>query len=163
MPIPAPSTPAPSIPARSSVGGFIVGGSSVGGSSVGEPIPGAQRPGSSGASADQEPAWLQPLDQDQALILLRALADPIRLQLVEALARGERCVCELTAELALAQSKLSFHLKVLRQAGLISSRQQGRWMYYRLDPNALGALRDWLAARSIAGLVPAAACCGELI
>lgn len=85
------------------------------------------------------------LDRDQALELLRALADPIRLQVVEALAGGERCVCELTAELDLAQSRLSFHLRVLRQAGLISGRQQGRWMYYSLQPDALPCLRGWLA------------------
>ncbi|MEB3199996.1 MAG: metalloregulator ArsR/SmtB family transcription factor [Synechococcaceae cyanobacterium] len=72
--------------------------------------------------------------------LLRALADPIRLQVIEALAHEERCVCELTAELGLAQSKLSFHLRVLRQAGLIAARQQGRWIYYRLQPEALAML-----------------------
>jgi len=96
---------------------------------------------------------------DQALTLLRALADPIRLQVVEALGQGERCVCELTSELALAQSKLSFHLKVLRQAGLIAGRQEGRRVYYRLEPAALGALRDWLAGRAAGCLVPAAPCC----
>ena len=51
---------------------------------------------------------------DEARALLKALADPLRLQVIEALGQGERCVCELTDELGLAQSKLSFHLKVLR-------------------------------------------------
>jgi ArsR family transcriptional regulator len=86
----------------------------------------------------------EPLTFDQAQQLLRALADPIRMQVMEALGEGERCVCELTSELELAQSKLSFHLRVMRQAGLISSRQQGRWMYYQLQPAALMRLRDWL-------------------
>jgi len=81
---------------------------------------------------------------DQARALLKALADPIRLQVVEALAGGERCVCELTEQLGLAQSKLSFHLKVLKDAGLLADRQQGRWIYYRLEPGALSDLRDWL-------------------
>lgn len=81
---------------------------------------------------------------DQARGLLKALADPIRLQVVEALAGGERCVCELTDELGLAQSKLSFHLKVLKQAGLLADRQQGRWSYYRLQPGALSDLSGWL-------------------
>ena len=104
------------------------------------------------------PDHAAPLGTDRALTLLRALADPIRLQVVEALGLGERCVCELTGELALAQSKLSFHLKVLRQAGLITSRQQGRWVYYRLEPAALGALRDWLAGQAAGCLRPAAPC-----
>ena len=53
-------------------------------------------------------------------------------------------MCELTSELGLAQSKLSFHLRVMRDTGLISARQQGRWMYYRLNPAALSRLGDWL-------------------
>lgn len=81
---------------------------------------------------------------DQARALLKALADPIRLQVVEALAGGERCVCELTEELGLAQSRLSFHLKVLKDAGLLADRQQGRWSYYRLQPAALHQLQGWL-------------------
>ncbi|MEB3166558.1 MAG: metalloregulator ArsR/SmtB family transcription factor [Cyanobacteriota bacterium] len=92
------------------------------------------------------------------MALLRALADPIRLQVVDTLAQGERCVCELTAELGLAQSKLSFHLKVLRQAGLVAARQQGRWIYYRLEPGGLSALAGWLAARASACPTPAAPC-----
>ena len=83
---------------------------------------------------------------EEARALLKALADPLRLQVIEALGEGERCVCDLTGELDLAQSKLSFHLKVLREAGLIDGRQQGRWMYYRLEPDALPLLRDWLAS-----------------
>jgi ArsR family transcriptional regulator len=82
---------------------------------------------------------------DQASALLKALAEPLRLRVIEALGEGERCVCDLTAELGLAQSKLSFHLKVLREAGLIDGRQQGRWMYYRLRPDALEFLQQWLA------------------
>ena len=81
---------------------------------------------------------------DQARALLKALADPIRLQLVESLASGERCVCELTEHLELAQSKLSFHLKVLKDAGLLSARQQGRWTYYALRPAAIAGLQQWL-------------------
>ena len=59
---------------------------------------------------------------------------------------GERCVCELTAELGLAQSKLSFHLKVMKEAGLIEAREEGRWTYYQLQPELLGQLGAWLAS-----------------
>ena len=77
--------------------------------------------------------------------LLRALADPIRLDVIHALSQGERCVCDLTGDLNLSQSKLSFHLRVLREAGLLTDRQSGRWIYYRLQPEALAALEAWLA------------------
>jgi ArsR family transcriptional regulator len=83
---------------------------------------------------------------ETALALLKVLADPMRLRVIEALGGGERCVCDLTADLQVGQSRLSFHLKVMRQAGLVQQRQEGRWMYYRLDPEALSALSQWLAS-----------------
>ena len=85
-----------------------------------------------------------PLDTHQAQAMLKGLSDPIRLKVIEQLGAGERCVCDLTTDLHLSQSRLSFHLKVLREAGLISDRQSGRWVYYRLRPEALQALQQWL-------------------
>jgi ArsR family transcriptional regulator len=96
------------------------------------------------------------LTTERALEGLRGLADPIRLRVVQALAGGERCVCELTAELGLAQSRLSFHLRVLREAGLIEARQQGRWMYYRLRPQSLEPLAEWLRRMAPSGEASAA-------
>jgi ArsR family transcriptional regulator, arsenate/arsenite/antimonite-responsive transcriptional repressor len=66
-----------------------------------------------------------------------ALGDPIRWRITQLLARGERCVCDLGADLDVAQSRLSYHLSVLRDAGLISQRKDGRWMYYALNPAAV--------------------------
>jgi ArsR family transcriptional regulator len=59
------------------------------------------------------------------------------LEIVERLAEGERCVCELTADLDAAQSRLSFHLRTLKDAGLVTDRREGRWVYYALAPEAL--------------------------
>jgi len=84
------------------------------------------------------------LEADQARALLKALADPLRLRIIETLSSGERCVCDLTEVLALSQSRLSFHLKVLRDAGLLADRQSGRWIYYRLQPDRIQALQGWL-------------------
>lgn len=99
-----------------------------------------------------------PLEAEEARLLLRALAEPIRLQVIEALASGERCVCDLTGELGLAQSKLSFHLKVLKETGLLADRQSGRWVYYRLQPQALERLRAWLATLAASCTAPAEPC-----
>ena len=99
------------------------------------------------------------LAADQARKLLKALADPIRLQVIEALGGGERCVCELTEQLGLAQSKLSFHLKVLKEAGLLADRQSGRWVYYQLQPEALEQLRGWLGQLAASCRAPAYPCC----
>ena len=98
------------------------------------------------------------LQADQARALLKALADPLRLQVIEALGSGERCVCDLTSDLGLAQSKLSFHLKVLKQAGLLDDRQEGRWIYYRLRFEAIKQLRGWLAELGAQCSTPATPC-----
>ncbi len=99
-----------------------------------------------------------PLQTDRARLLFKALADPVRLTVIEALAGGERCVCALTGELGLAQSKLSFHLRVLKDAGLLESRQEGRWIYYRLRVDAIRAMQDWLAALAARCDRPASPC-----
>ena len=81
----------------------------------------------------------------KAIDSLKALAEPIRLEIIESLSSGEKCVCDLMQETDLAQSKISFHLKVLKDSGLITDRQSGRWVYYKLDLEALQLLQDWIA------------------
>lgn len=105
------------------------------------------------------PAVSSPINADAARLLLKALAEPMRLRLIEVLGGGERCVCELTSELGVAQSKLSFHLKVLKDAGLLAAREEGRWVYYRLQPEALQSLRGWLAALASTCTTPSIPCC----
>lgn len=73
---------------------------------------------------------------EQALNLFRALGDETRLRLIERLREGEQCVCDLTDELGASQSRLSFHLKALKDAGLVTDRKDGRWVYYALNPEA---------------------------
>src|SRR5918912_4146167 len=78
------------------------------------------------------------MDVARAARLFHALSDETRLSILECLRSGERCVCELTDNLDAAQSRLSFHLRVLKEAGLVSDRREGRWMYYTLNTEALG-------------------------
>jgi ArsR family transcriptional regulator len=71
----------------------------------------------------------------------RALSDPTRVAIVNRLAQAaETCVCDLTAAFELSQPTISHHLKVLREAGLVESSRRGTWAYYRVVPEALGAL-----------------------
>lgn len=74
----------------------------------------------------------------------QAIAEETRFEIVRLLAGGERCVCELQDELDAAQSRLSFHLKKLKDAGVISDRRDGRWVYYALVPEALEQMRSFL-------------------
>jgi len=81
-------------------------------------------------------------DLTRAAELFHALSDATRLEILEMLRGGERCVCELTNDLDAAQSRLSFHLRVLRDAGLVSDRKEGRWSYYTIVPEALAEIHD---------------------
>jgi ArsR family transcriptional regulator len=84
--------------------------------------------------------------------VFHALSDETRLCLVAMLRHGERCVCDLTGALGTGQSRLSFHLKTLKDAGLVQDRREGRWSYYSLVPGALEGLEE-----SLADLSPASA------
>ena len=63
----------------------------------------------------------------------RALADPTRVRIVAALRNGELCVCELVDALEISQSSLSSHLQICRQAGVVTTRKESRWIYYSLS------------------------------
>ncbi len=95
--------------------------------------------------------------------LFHALSDETRLAIVERLRNGERCVCDLTDVLEAAQSRLSFHLKVLREAGLVDCRKEGRWAYYWLRPEAFVLLDEATKALHPTRAAVAASraqCCG---
>jgi ArsR family transcriptional regulator len=82
---------------------------------------------------------------DPALLArFQAVAEETRLRIVQLLSDGERCVCELQADLDAAQSRLSFHLRKLKEAGVVSDRRDGRWVYYSLVPDALDEMRSFL-------------------
>lgn len=83
-------------------------------------------------------------DTARAAELFHALSDQIRVDVVTLLLDGERCVCDLMADLNLAQSRLSWHLKTLSDAGIISGRREGRWNYYSLNAGALAEARRML-------------------
>jgi ArsR family transcriptional regulator len=73
-----------------------------------------------------------------------ALADETRLQIIDRLGSGEQCVCDLTDFLQTGQSRLSFHLKTLKDAGILIDRREGRWIYYSLNPDVLDELVEAL-------------------
>ena len=79
-------------------------------------------------------------DAAQAARWFHALSDETRLAIITLLTHGERCVCELTDTLNAAQSRLSFHLRALKDAGLVTDRREGRWVYYALNRAALDAI-----------------------
>jgi len=87
--------------------------------------------------------------RQSAARLFHALSDPTRLEILERLRAGERCVCDLQQALDAAQSRLSFHLSTLRDAGLVTDRKEGRWVYYSLRPEAIDDLSKALGDLAI--------------
>lgn len=90
------------------------------------------------------------LDRDAAERLarmLKAVAEPTRLQLISMIrnsAAGEACVCDLSEPLGLRQPTVSYHLKILSDAGLVTVERRGTWMWYSLVPGALDSLGSLL-------------------
>jgi len=67
------------------------------------------------------------------LNIFKALSDETRIRILKLLEAGELCVCDIVAALDMIQPKVSFHLCVLKEAGLLKDRKQGKWIHYRLD------------------------------
>jgi ArsR family transcriptional regulator len=83
-------------------------------------------------------------DLARAAQLFHALSDETRLAVLDMLHHGERCVCELQDELDAAQSRLSFHLRVLKEAGLVIDRKDGRWVHYSLNGDTFAEVEEVL-------------------
>jgi len=93
--------------------------------------------------------------------LFHALSDEARVEIVAVLLDGEQCVCDLMDVVGAAQSRLSYHLKVLKEAGLVTDRREGRWSYYTLNRDAIVEAESLLARlrpRAKRGRV--GGCCG---
>lgn len=86
------------------------------------------------------------LDIPRIAELCNALADEARIEIVSRLLDGEKCVCDLTDALATGQSRLSYHLKVLKDAGLVTDRREGRWSYYTLARDAFLEAEELLSS-----------------
>jgi ArsR family transcriptional regulator, arsenate/arsenite/antimonite-responsive transcriptional repressor len=105
-----------------------------------------------GAGECSIPLVRAPIGESAAAGLARvfkALGDPVRLRLVSLIGAhqgGEACVCDLTDAFELTQPTISHHLKVLREAGIITSERRGTWVYYRLEPAVLDRMGALLTA-----------------
>lgn len=76
-------------------------------------------------------------------LLLKALSDETRVQIVDMLSKGELCACKILEEFNITQPTLSYHMKILSESGLVNSRKDGVWMRYSVNRDALLLLRDF--------------------
>lgn len=106
------------------------------------------------ASCVVAPLVCEPLNPPAAAEMaarFKALADPVRLQLLSSVASragGEACVCDISAGVEVSQPTISHHLKVLRDAGLLTSRRRASWVYYAVVPEALTVLSNLLSVHA---------------
>lgn len=81
--------------------------------------------------------------------ILKALADPNRLAIIEHLTRGEACVCELLELFSVTQPTLSHHMRILSEAGLVAGRREGKWIHYSINEQRLQSFKDFIASIQI--------------
>lgn len=99
------------------------------------------------------------LNTEDCLAGFHALSDPLRVHVIEQLRAQEMCVCDLCEELDVSQSKLSFHLRVLKDAGLVRAKPQGRWTYYSLNLSQFVVLEQYLSDyRRYSPIIPQRLC-----
>lgn len=83
-----------------------------------------------------------------SIALLQAVADPVRWSVLDRLAHGTRCVCDLQEHVDVSPTLLSYHLRILREAGLVTATRRGRWIDYALAPDAPARLEAALPGAS---------------
>lgn len=109
-------------------------------------------------------ATLQQFASAQAIQRLartfHALSDETRLRIVGRLLTGEQCVCDLMETLGAAQSRLSFHMKILKEAGLVTDRRHGKWVHYKLVPETMHEIRKIITKVADQAGAVSSACCG---
>lgn len=97
--------------------------------------------------------------QSAVLPLFQAFSDSYRIQVIELLRDQELCACDIAKHLGITQSKLSFHLKALKEVSLVEGRQEGRWIYYRLNLQQFVVLEQYISEfRRFSPIMPARIC-----
>ena len=92
------------------------------------------------------------LSSADAAVLFKALSDETRLRIVELVARGEKCACELLEAFQLTQPTISYHMKILCDCGLVNTQKVGKWSHYSLSCETLTAFKSFIGGLS---------CCGD--
>ena len=88
---------------------------------------------------------LKKINSEQFVGIMESLSDPIRINILELMMNGEICVSDIVKVTGLSQSKISYHIKILKDSGLITDRQEGRWVYYKLDLEVLSDIKTWMS------------------
>ena len=99
-------------------------------------------------------------EQEMARVF-KALSDENRIRILKLLRTGEKCGCELLDELKIAQPTLSHHMKILCDCSIVTSRREGKWMYYTVDCDGIHAVRTLMQSLLLPEHIPADCICQE--
>ena len=86
------------------------------------------------------------MGEGQTAMVFKAFCDENRVRILNLLRGGEKCACKLLEELSISQPTLSHHMKILCDSGIVQGRKEGKWMHYRIRPEGLQEVRDFLQA-----------------
>ena len=100
-------------------------------------------------------------DVKKAALIFKALGDENRIQILKLLHSGEKCACRLLEELNISQPTLSHHMKILCDAGIVTGRKEGKWMYYSICCDGVCCLRDTLQVLLSPDRIPSNCNCKE--
>lgn len=90
------------------------------------------------------------MNAQEQVTILKALADPNRLAIIQHLTEGEACVCELLQLFSVTQPTLSHHMRILSDADLVKGRRDGKWIHYSINEELLQAFKTFVASISVA-------------
>ena len=86
------------------------------------------------------------MDERTTALIFKAFCDENRIRILNLLRGGEKCACRLLEEMSISQPTLSHHMKILCDSGIVQGRKEGKWMHYRIRPEGLQEVRDFLQA-----------------
>lgn len=86
------------------------------------------------------------MDERRTALLFKAFGDENRIRILKLLGSEEKCACRLLEQMHISQPTLSHHMKILCDSGIVQGRKEGKWMHYRIRPEGLQEVRDFLQA-----------------
>lgn len=86
------------------------------------------------------------MDERKTALLFKAFGDENRIRILKLLGSEEKCACRLLEEMSISQPTLSHHMKLLCDSGIVLGRKEGKWMHYRISPEGIQVVQDFLSA-----------------
>ena len=86
------------------------------------------------------------MDERRTALLFKAFGDENRIRILKLLGSEEKCACRLLEQMHISQPTLSHHMKILCDSGIVQGRKEGKWMHYRIRPEGIQEVRDFLQA-----------------